>query len=155
MIVKKITVRREQNRNKTIVGKYNCDNSSGGVGPVVHWRMNREAEEKIISTQTAVDSFRSLRTEFVSTRFRETRFSCRRPGKNRTELVLSLSLFHARAGATAISERRNYFRSQLADNELLNSKDGNCCSPFAKTSVAMLRRYKRNGGKYKTLSSSS
>jgi len=58
----------------------------------VHRRANCGTEEKIISAQTAIDSFRSLRTEFVSTRFRETRFSCRGPG----EKIGRSSLFFAR-----------------------------------------------------------
>lgn len=112
--------------------KYNYDKSKCR-SEFVHRRANRGTEEKIISAQTAVDSFRSLRTEFVSTRFRETRFSCRGPG----EKIGRSSLSFSRA---TISEWRNYFRSQLADNELLNTKDGNCCSPFAKTGIVMHKR---------------
>lgn len=68
------------------------ENNITAINPSVEVNLSigkRIMEEKIISAQTAVDSFRSLRTEFVSTRFRETRFSCRGPGeKNRTELAL-------------------------------------------------------------------
>lgn len=60
--------------------------------------------------------------------------------KNRMKSVSSLSrsLFCSTC-ATAISVRRNYFRSQRADNELLNSKDGNCCSQ--RTGLATPRRW--------------
>lgn len=87
-------IRWERTKIQPSENKYNCDKSKRW-SEFVHRRANRGAEEKIISAQTAVDSFRSLRTEFVSTRFRETRFSCR-GSEGRGKKIGRNSLFRAR-----------------------------------------------------------